>query len=797
MAIAKVKKHFKRIIITTVIVITLLSGCTSSIPIPPSTNKKPTISAPNSLSFDEGAIHSFNVDVSDEDSIDELTFSGESNEYSAGFNNVDENTVEVVLTPKEDYKNFNGVSNLRLTVQDSQGATTQKDITLNVIDTPDVEFYNIPDSVSLTNGATTEVTGYIRDDYTPLEELVLNASCDNADVNIEKIGGEEFKIVINANKDYLGTSGVVVTAADDEGNSSSYTLPIVITTLANNPPAISAPNSLSFDEGAIHSFNVDVSDEDSIDELTFSGESNEYSAGFNNIDENTVEVVLTPKEAYKNFNGVSNLRLTVQDSQGATTQKDITLNVIDTPDVEFYNMPDSVSLTNGTTTEVTGYIRDDYTPLEEIVLNASCDNADVNIEKIGGDSFNIEINANKDYIGDSQIVLTAADDEGNSSSYNLPITIITLPPQRTLDVSLDFDGVNVTDENNDDIIDDWHEIDDIGPVLVSAYKVPVTSYDEYTVSTEFPELDSIYLTVDRNARECIMEEQEFSDSSDINFSLTYSDGTLEDFIIEIDVRDKDESHHNYSFLVDPQQESVDKYVKLGQNNKILNILLGYGVANHENSREQPVHNPNDKIKEVGIQYSTAAWPEGSPEEIWLINKEGCNLTPEASEAIRNSCEYFFPRVPIEIKDIYETPLPDKIFIIEKAEDQAGAWMTFWSKNDYEYGTNYVRNGGVYLRYGSTGAVNEEIGTVAEAAAEPVIIKRENSCFGGNEDVTLCDEAVFAIKHNQEPEVGWSVIYVPDPGEEIPPIETKVSWVANATISEDGRTVYVLPKREEF
>ncbi|PNR94406.1 hypothetical protein HWHPT5561_08310 [Petrotoga sp. HWH.PT.55.6.1] len=795
MAIAKVKKYFKRIIITTVIVITLLSGCNSSLPTPPSTtNNTPTISAPDSLSFDEGAIHSFNVDVTDEDGIDELTFSGECDEYFAGFNSIAGDTVEVVLTPKEAYKNFNGVSNLRLTVEDSQGATTQKDITLNVIDTPDVEFYNMPSSASVEKGETKEITGYIRDDYTPLEELVLNASCENADVNIEKIGGEEIKININANKDYIGNSQIVLTAADDEGNSSSYNLPIVITTLANNPPAISAPNSLSFDEGLSHSFNVDVYDEDGWEDLRFSAESNEYSTYLITEDEDTMNITLTPKEGYKNFNGVSNLNLAVEDSQGATTQKDITLNVIDTPDVEFYNMPNSASLTNGETTEVTGYIIDDYTPLEELVLNASCENADVNIEKIGGEEFKININANKDYIGNSQIVLTAADDEGNSNSYNLPITIIPLVT-RTLDVHLDFDGVNV-DDGGDDIIDSWYEVPDIGPVLVSAYKVPVTSYDEYTVSTEFPELDSIYLTVDRNARECIMEEQEFSDSSDINFSLTYEDKTLEDFIIEIDVRDEDESHHNYSFLVDPQQESVNKDIKVGQNNKILNILLGYGVANHENSGEQPVQNPDSVRKEVGIEYSTAAWPEGSPEEIWWIIKDGEVVTDEASQAIRNSCEYFFPGVPITIMDNYEIPIPNNIFLIQKAVNQAGAAMSFWCKNYYEYGTNYVRIGLVYLHYDSTGTINQEIGTVAEAAAEPQIILRKNSIFSGNEEITPCDEAVFAIKHNQEPEVGWVVIYEGDPGS-YPGNETKVSWVANATISADRRTVYVLPKREEF
>ncbi|MDI3543997.1 MAG: hypothetical protein PWQ28_278 [Candidatus Woesearchaeota archaeon] len=552
---------------------------------------------------------------------------------------------------------------------------------------------------------------------------------------------------------------------------------------ANEKPVISVENQ-RVDEGKSGNFNINVSDDGDILNVEVSIEG--YNTKVSGEEPNYI-VEYSPKNP--NDNGQKELKVEALDDDGNYATKSAVFEVIDTPDVEFYNMPDSVSLKKGETKEVTGHIRDDYTSLEDLVLNASCENADVNIEKIGGDEFNIVINANTDHLGESEIIVNAADDEGNSSSYSLPINIIPLET-RTLDVHLDFDGVNVTDNNDDDVIDDWYEVNDIGNVFVSAYKVPVTSYDEYTVSTEFPELDSIYLNVDRDARECIMEEQEFSDSSEINFSLTYEDQTLEDFIIEIDVRDKDQSHHNYSFLVDPQMEEVDKYIKVGQNDKILNILLGYGVANHENSGEQPLAQ-----SPVGIQYSTGAWPEGSPEEIWLINKEGYNLTPEASEAIRNSCEYFFPEVPIEIKDNYETPIPDNIFIIEKTDDQAGAFMTFWRKNHYEYGTNYVRIGGVYLRYDSTEAVNEEIGTVAETAAEPQGTGA-NSIFSGNEDVPPGDKAVFAIKDSQEPKVGLSVIYSPDPGQHPWP-ETKASWVANATISADGRTVYVLPKREEF
>lgn len=553
---------------------------------------------------------------------------------------------------------------------------------------------------------------------------------------------------------------------------------------ASEKPVISVENQ-RVDEGKSGNFNINVSDDGDILNVEV------YIEGYNTKvsgEEPNYMVEYSPKNP--NDYGLRELKVEALDDDGNYATKSAFFVVIDTPDVEFYNMPDSVSLMKGETRLVKGHIRDDYTSLEALVLNASCENADVSIEKIGGDEFNIVINANTDYLGDSNVVVNAADDEGNSSSYSLPITIAPLET-RTLDVHLDFDGVNVTDNEGDDIIDDWYEISDIGPVLVSAYKVPVASYDEYTVSTEFPELDSIYLNVDRDARECIMEEQEFSNSSDINFSLTYEDQTLEHFIIEIDVRDKDQSHHNYSFLVDPQMEEVDKYIKVGQNNKILNILLGYGVANHENSREHSVQS-----YEVAIEYSTGAWPEGSPEEIWLIIKEGDGLTDAASQAIRDSCEYFFPGVPIEIKESYEIPLPDKIFLIKKSDGQAGAAMSFWNKNYYEYGTNYVRKGLVYLYYNTAEGVNEEIGTVAETAAEPAIIKRKNSCFGGNKDVTPGDKAVFAIKHNQEPEVGWVVIYEGDPGS-YPGNETKASWVANATISADGRTVYVLPKREEF
>ena len=115
------------------------------------------------------------------------------------------------------------------------------------------------------------------------------------------------------------------------------------------------------------------------------------------------------------------------DVNGNYAKETADFNIIDTPDVEFYDMPTSIFLHDGESKTVQGKIRDDYTSLENLVMNVSCDNADVSLVKQSGDLFDIVINANQGYIGDSQISVYAADDEGNENTYNIPLTITAEP----------------------------------------------------------------------------------------------------------------------------------------------------------------------------------------------------------------------------------------------------------------------------------------------------------------------------------------------------------------------------------
>ncbi|MGC9385183.1 MAG: Ig-like domain-containing protein, partial [Kosmotogaceae bacterium] len=298
-------------------------------------NEPPAITAPTSVSFDEGQNHSFNIEVTDDsDTIDELTFTGNCTQYNVSFNKIDATTMEITVSPKTGQENYNGTTTLEITVEDTDGGSSSKDVQLNVADTPDVEFYDMPSSVTIQDGENKTIEGNIKDDYTTLENLLMTVTCNHASVSLTKKTGDLFEITINANESYIGEATIVITAEDEEGNNNTYNLPLTITEEPNEPPAITAPTSVSFDEGQNHSFNIEVTDDsDTIDELTFTGKSTQYNVTFNKIDATTMEVTVSPKTGQENYNGTTNLEITVEDTDGGETTENITLNVSNTPDV--------------------------------------------------------------------------------------------------------------------------------------------------------------------------------------------------------------------------------------------------------------------------------------------------------------------------------------------------------------------------------------------------------------------------------------------------------------------------------
>jgi hypothetical protein len=412
-------------------------------------NENPEITGPTSVNFDEGQNYSFNIDVSDDnDSIDDLIFTGSCIQYDVCFVKVDSNTMRIDLSPKTGYENYNGTTNLEIIVEDSDGGSTTANVTLDVNDTPDLVFYDMPDPISMIDGETKTVNGKIEDDYSALENITLTPSCSHATVQINKLTGDSFEIIIIADhpetginerdSGFTGETTIKIQASDEEGNSNSYFIPLTINEIPNENPQVTAPASVSFNEGRAYSFNIDVSDDnDSIDDLIFIGICTQYDVGFVKIDSNTMRIDLSPKTGYENYNGTTNLEIIVEDSDGGSTTENVTLNVNDTPDLVFYDMPDSISMIDGETKTVNGKIEDDYSALANITLSPSCSHATVQINKLTGDSFEIIIIADRPetemnrkdsgFTGETTVEIQASDEEGNNATYTVPVTISGIP----------------------------------------------------------------------------------------------------------------------------------------------------------------------------------------------------------------------------------------------------------------------------------------------------------------------------------------------------------------------------------
>ena len=436
-------------------------------------------------------------------------------------------------------------------------------------------------------------------------------------------------------------------------------------------------------------------------------------------------------------------------------------------------MPEQISVQDGESKTVQGKIRDDYTSLENLVMNVSCDNTDVSLVKQSGDLFNIVVNANQGYIGDSQISVYAADNEGNEATYNIPLTITE--PQSYMRVNLSFEGVNVHDDNDDGIIDRYTTGNDIGQVAIAAYKVPVTSFNETS--------GAIYLNVDRTSKEKVMDWTNYDASAGASFQLPQ--GNWQDYLLEIEVKDTDNSHHNYSCLINPSKDSVTRRIVVGEDQKVLNILLGYGVGNHPDSAEQ-------LLKYWEMPYTTTTWLPGYPEEIWfsITPEDEAELTDIMYNAIYRSLNNWFPGVKVIEKNAYVSYLPDGVVLVEN-NDTGGAAI-----READIG-QYIEAGIIRLPY-DTDVVSqakefceEETATVKEGAAEPQGLGYNTVFSGGVTEKTPADEAVFYIKYNNSPVIAYSVNYNGDPW-----VDSDVWYRANA-LKINGKISFVKPIRRDF
>ncbi|MGC9383990.1 MAG: hypothetical protein ACP5D6_05250, partial [Kosmotogaceae bacterium] len=466
---------------------------------------------------------------------------------------------------------------------------------------------------------------------------------------------------------------------------------------------------------------------------------------------------------------------------GGETTENITLNVSNTPDVVFYDMPSSVTIQDGTTKTVQGYIKDDYTPLEDLVMNAACDNASVSIEKQSGDLFNIVINANQGYVGDTQVEIYAQDDEGNDNTYTLPLTI-TAPPQN-ITFSVNTYAVAVHDDDDNRVIDGWTGNMNAGNWGVEIYWVPSTSVNETS--------DAIYMDVDWANKELVKDLTEYDSQQTINIELPEKD--YHDGIYYAKFHNMSDEYHDYSMLVDPSQDSQRKVVvgeEEGLDGQLMNIGFGYGPANHEDSGDQPV----DYRYEVAN--STSKWK--SPPEIWYHQNEDNTPTPEMDDAIRDQLGIWFPESSISTITEYPSSIPNGVLLIENDENPH---VAVWPYDD----SNYTAYGIVSLPYDQDNynigrrSAGKEISTgskvTAEMANKGEILMGLNSIWGVGSDGEKMplDEAMIDMIEHMEPGIAVKTEYNKDPYA----YSDADVFLQEYAFKKGNKIFYVGPKRSDF
>jgi hypothetical protein len=481
-----------------------------------------------------------------------------------------------------------------------------------------------------------------------------------------------------------------------------------------------------------------------------------------------------------NDNGLKTLTVEATDVNGNYAKETADFNVADTPDCVFVDVPDAMNAEYHGTAQATFAAEDDYN-LEDLIASGSCSNPDVDVQvnkletglyKLIADASKLDNNEEVTY--DINLVLEdPVEDISNKTT--LPFTI-GAPPASYITINLSFEGIDVHDDDNDGIIDRYTTGNDIGQVAIEAYKVPVTSYDETS--------DAIYFNVDRNNKEKVMDWTNYDASEGASFQLPQ--GNWQDYLLEVEVKDNDNSHHNYSCLINPSKDSVTKHIVVGEDQKILNILLGYGVGNHPDSAEQPIR------EDWEMPYTTTTWLPGYPNQIWfyITPEDEAELTDVMYDSIYRSLDNWFPGVEVIEKSEYTSPIPDGVVLVRN-NDTGGAAM-----READIG-QYIEAGGIRLPYDTEGQwtaerlCEEETATVKEGAAEPQGLGENTVYSGGVTEKTPADEAAFYIKYNNDTVIANSIVYNGDPW-----VDSDVWYRANA-LKINGKISYVKPIRRDF
>jgi uncharacterized protein (TIGR03790 family) len=274
------------------------------------TNDAPILEPIGDLKASEDQLFEYQVSASDEDPEDMLRFSVDSGPF-----NIDRNTGIIAFTPSNEDV---GKHTVTITVIDNDGALDFETITFtveNVNDPPSLDFIAISYLTEDESFSYTVTASDMDADDT------LTFSDDTDLFDIDPVTGE---ISFTPTNDHVGEHSITISVLDGDGESDFQIVRITIENV-NDPPAIDALNlpgsggEVDLKAGSPFEFIVEVIDEDTDDDFTFSDDTNLF-----NIDPESGKIYFIPNS---NDAGVHKVRITVTDTEGESDYVFLTFDI--------------------------------------------------------------------------------------------------------------------------------------------------------------------------------------------------------------------------------------------------------------------------------------------------------------------------------------------------------------------------------------------------------------------------------------------------------------------------------------
>ncbi|MCK4521591.1 MAG: putative S-layer protein [Nanoarchaeota archaeon] len=240
----------------------------------------------------------------------------------------------------------------------------------------------------------------------------LSYSSNLSVINITRINNTLATVTWTPTNDYVGNNSVNFTVTD--GTLSDSKIIIITVNNINDAPVLTSIGALAAYEGTAFSYDVNATDVDAGDNLTFKDNSTLF-----NITSSTGLINFTPTTAQI---GNYSINISVNDTSGAEDSEIITLTISNSNDAPVLGtISDQSVLEDSTLTfNITASDADlDYGDS----LSYSSNNSNVNITKVSNTSATVTWTPTNDYVGNNTINFTVTD---NSSLTDSQLVVISV-----------------------------------------------------------------------------------------------------------------------------------------------------------------------------------------------------------------------------------------------------------------------------------------------------------------------------------------------------------------------------------